>query len=205
MNKFLIALLFSSFTVLAQQTDVVDFLNIEASIGANNIENKIEGRFLATFKVLKETDSIYMDAVNIQINDIQTKNFKISSDEKKLWFVGNFEKGKNYKADIYYEMFPKQTLYFFENQIWTQGQGKYTSHWLPSIDDVNDKIEFDISLIAPENKTVIANGNLTDIEKDSNGHTWHFNMKNPMPSYLAAFAIGDFGKKELTSNSGIPI
>lgn len=205
MNKFLIAFLFSSFTVFAQQTDVVDFLNIEASIGANIIENKIEGRFLATFEVLKETDSIYMDAVNIQINDIQTKNFKISSDEKKLWFVGNFEKGKIYKADIYYEMFPKQTLYFFENQIWTQGQGKYTSHWLPSIDDVNDKIEFDISLIAPENKTVIANGNLTDIEKDSNGHTWHFNMKNPMSSYLAAFAIGDFGKKELTSNSGIPI
>jgi aminopeptidase N len=23
-------------------------------------------------------------------------------------------------------------------QIWTQGQGKYTSHWFPSFDDVNE-------------------------------------------------------------------
>jgi aminopeptidase N len=25
-------------------------------------------------------------------------------------------------------------------QIWTQGQGKYTSNWFPSFDDVNEKV-----------------------------------------------------------------
>ncbi|MDN3725039.1 M1 family metallopeptidase [Aequorivita sp. SDUM287046] len=205
MNKFLITFLFSSFTVFAQQTDVVDFLKIEALIKPDAAEKKIAGRFVATFKLLKETDSVFMDAVNIQINDVETKNFKISSDEKKVWFVGNFEKGKTYTADLWYSMNPKQTLYFFEDQIWTQGQGKYTSHWLPSIDDVNDKIEFDLKILAPVNKTVIANGKLTEIENDSLGQMYNFDMKEPMSSYLVAFAIGDFDKKELVSNSGIPI
>jgi aminopeptidase N len=41
---------------------------------------------------------------------------------------------------------PKQTMYFVGSesndnvQIWTQGQGKYTSHWFPSFDDVNEKV-----------------------------------------------------------------
>ncbi|MAB57355.1 MAG: aminopeptidase [Aequorivita sp.] len=189
----------------AQQTNVVDFLRIEASIGTKADEKKVEGKFLTAFKVLKETDSIFMDAVNIQINDIKTANFKITYDEKKVWFVGNFEVGTTYKADFYYEMKPKQTLYFFGDEIWTQGQGKYTSHWLPSIDDVNDKIEFDLQLLAPIDKVVIANGKLIDYGNLHEVNTWRFNMKNPMSSYLVAFAIGDFNKRELVSNSGIPI
>ena len=65
MKKFLIAFLFSSLTAFAQQTDAVDFLRIEASIGGDIVEKKIEGRLLVTFEVLKDTDSIYMDAVKI--------------------------------------------------------------------------------------------------------------------------------------------
>ena len=192
-----------SFQIFCQQTDVVDFLKIEASIDPDTSEKKIAGRFMATFKVLQETDSIFMNAVNIHIAEIHSKDFKITADEKKVWFLGSFEKGRTYVADFYYEMFPKQTLYFFEDQIWTQGQGKYTSHWLPSIDDVNDKIEFDLLLFASIDKAVIANGKLIDL--GSFHEAWHFDMENPMSSYLVAFAIGDFSKKELTSNSGIPI
>ncbi len=205
MNKFLIAFLFSGFSVFAQQTDVVDFLKIEASIGPDTVEKKIEGRFLATFEVLKETDSIFMDAIDIHINEIETKNFKITSDKKKIWFVGKFEKGNSYIADFYYEMKPKQTLYFFEDQIWTQGQGKYTSHWLPSIDDVNDKIEFDLMFLIPKNKSVVANGKLIDLQNVHEVNAWRFDMEKPMSSYLVAFAIGDFNKKDLISNSGIQL
>lgn len=189
----------------AQQTEIVDFLRIEASIGTDAADKKIEGRFTTTFKVLKKTDSIFMDAVNIEITESETKNFQIDSDEKKLWFVGDFEEGETYKADFGYIMKPKQTLYFFGDQIWTQGQGKYTSHWLPSIDDVNDKIEFDLSIRSPKNKTVIANGKLITIAKHSKEQIWQYDMTKPMSSYLVAFAIGDFDKKELVSNSGIPI
>ncbi len=205
MKKFLIAFLFSSFTVFAQQTDVVDFLKIEASIGPDTVEKKIEGRFSVTFEVLKDTDSVFMDALNITIEDLVAKDFKITSDEKKLWFTGDFEAEKTYKVDLWYSMKPKQTLYFFGNEIWTQGQGKYTSHWLPSIDDVNDKIEFDLQIIAPKDKYVVANGKLQEVNNVHEVNGWHFDMKKPMSSYLVAFAIGDFHKKELVSTSGIPI
>ncbi len=205
MNKFLIALFFSSFTAFAQQTDVVDFLKIEAGIVPNSTEKTIWGRFGTTFKVLVNTDSIFMDAVNIDITESEAKNFEISSDKSKVWFIGNFEKGKTYTAVFQYKMEPKQTLYFFDDQIWTQGQGKDTSHWLPSIDDVNEKIEFDLMYFAPSDKTIIGNGKLKAFNKLYGENTWFYDMEEPMSSYLVAFAIGDFAKKEIVSNSGIPL
>ena len=92
------------------------------------------------------------------------------------------------------------------SQVWTQGQGKYTSHWLPSIDDMNDKIEFDISIKAAPQFQVIANGQLQPHDSiDDFYKYWRFDMTQPMSSYLAAFVVGDFDKKVVHSNSGVPI
>lgn len=189
----------------AQQTDVVDFLRVKAEVAPSVASREIIGNVTVDFRILQPVDSVYMDARNAQLITAGDGGFEIKATESKVWFVGNFNRQSIYRAIFSYKMKPKQTLYFFGDQIWTQGQGKYTSHWLPSIDDVNDKIEFDISLSATENKTVISNGKLTDVETDSRGKIWGFDMNKPMSSYLVAFAIGDFNKKELTSNSGIPI
>ena len=92
------------------------------------------------------------------------------------------------------------------SQVWTQGQGKYTSHWLPSIDDMNDKIEFDISIKAAPQFQVIANGQLQPHDSIGDFYKyWRFDMTQPMSSYLAAFVVGDFDKKVIHSKSGIPI
>lgn len=204
MNKFLIALFFSSFAVFAQQTDVVDFLKAEVTVTPFPTEKKVRGTLKYSFKILKKTDSVYLDAKNMKVLNFALEGIIVKATKDKIWLVDNFEP-KNYTAFFTYEAEPKQTLYFFENQIWTQGQGKYTSNWLPSIDDVNDKIEFDLTVVSSEEKKAIANGKLENINERGNQKYWHFDMKEPMSSYLVAFAIGDFDKKELVSNSGIPI
>ncbi len=90
-------------------------------------------------------------------------------------------------------------------QIWTQGQGKYTSHWLPSLDDMTDKVEFDLSLVFRKDYMVISNGKLIGKEERSGETKWKFDMQKPMSSYLVGFAIGDFDKMVLKSSSGVPI
>lgn len=194
--------------VFAQQSDVVDFLKIEASLTLNPVEKKVNGGVVVHFKILKDTDSIYLDAKNMKVvEDLINYDFNITTTEDKIWFYRRGMKaGEIHSTRFIYEALPKQTLYFFGDQIWTQGQGKYTSHWLPSIDDINDKIEFDLQIVAPSNSVVIANGKVKEIDGGfENYHEWSFDMKNPMSSYLVAFAIGDFKKKELISDSDIPI
>ncbi|GAA4807681.1 M1 family metallopeptidase [Litoribaculum gwangyangense] len=90
-------------------------------------------------------------------------------------------------------------------QIWTQGQGKYTSNWLPSVDDMNEKIEFDLSITFDNEYEVIANGKLTNKQINDSTITWHYNMQQPMSSYLVALAIGKYDKKVEYSDNGIPL
>ena len=191
--------------IYAQQIDIVDFLKADATITPNANEKNVKGTLKYTFRILEKTDSIYLDAVNMKVVSYALEGVEVKAKSDKIWIISDFEKDKDYTVFFTYEAKPSQTLYFFGNEIWTQGQGKYTSHWLPSINDTNDKIEFDLTIVSAPEKQIIANGKLIKIEERGNENYWQFDMEQPMSSYLVAFAIGAFDKMELISNSGIPM
>lgn len=89
--------------------------------------------------------------------------------------------------------------------MWTQGQGKYGSHWLPSLDDINDKLIFNLTYLAPKNYEVIANGKLSKTRSKLNYTSWTYDMNKPMSSYLVAFAMGDFKGTTTNSENGTEI
>lgn len=215
--KYLLFVLISlmSFSAEAQQTDYVDFISVKADIGFDNNKKEVKGSSIYSFKVLKDIDSVYIDVRNnIHHYEIHDSNLHASNNyqDNKIVFKKhkyNFKKDSTYSFRMIYFAQPKKALYFVEkdgsNQIWTQGQGKYTSNWLPSIDDTNDKIEFDLSITYENGYEVIANGKLTDKQINESTTTWHYDMQKPMASYLVALAIGKYNKKEIVSKSGIPI
>ena len=194
-------------TSYSQQIEKVDFIDVNATVQPIFAEKKVKATASYTFKILKKCDSIYLDASNIYL--LNTKNFnsqiKIVSKNKKIWLFADFKVNKTYKICFSYEAIPKKALYFFKNQIWTQGQGKYTSNWLPSINDMNDKMEFNMSYIIPSEKKIVANGILKSVTKNEKFSTWEYKMTKPISSYLVAFAVGDFSKKIIKSKTNTPI
>jgi aminopeptidase N len=189
----------------AQQTPLVDFISINAEVYPNNLDKTVRGNVFVKFKTLQQTDSVFLDAKNMHISNASNSNITVSASDNKIWFTGDFKQNKVYELAFSYQVTPKKALYFTPTQIWTQGQGKYTSHWLPSLDDMNDKITFDLTILAPENKTVIANGKLKATSKTAGLKKWEFDMTHPMSSYLVAFAIGDYTKKTMYTSSQVPI
>lgn len=203
-------LIFLSSFAFAQQTTKVDFKNLNANLTLDANQKTISGHVSYEFEVLSKVDTVRVDAKNMDFSEVmingKSVSFEKSSTELKL-FQG-FKKGTN-KLIFNYKAKPKQTLYFFGEgdvlQIWTQGQGKYTSHWLPSFDDVNEKVIFSISLNYDKNFTAISNGELKKSEVSGDIKTWNYAMEKPMSSYLVMLAIGKFEKKTATSASGIPL
>ena len=205
----------------AQQLQQVDFKTISASIAINPVKRNVVGKGTYTFEVKdKKIDTIRIDAqkmvfTNVKINNSSVK-FKTSN--KQLLLFAGFKKGDN-TLTFEYEAFPTQTMYFvnwdftaannkpenINGQIWTQGQGKNTSHWLPSFDDVNEKTIFNLDITFEKSFEVISNGTL--LKKIPNGDeiTWQYRMQKPMSSYLAMVAIGHFEKRTEKSLSGIPL
>jgi len=198
--------IFIPFFSFAQQVDVVDFKQITATVTPNVAEESIQGTVRVQFQIKKNTETVYLDAKSMTITKSALEGVPVEATTEKFIFKGPFEAGKEYTAFFDYQATPKQTLYFTGDQVWTQGQGKYTSHWLPSLDDMNDKIEFDITYSAPKEFVVIANGAVSSHDDTPSGlEIWNYDMKKPMSSYLVAFAMGDFQKKTITSNNGVPI
>ncbi|MBU3822812.1 M1 family metallopeptidase [Flavobacteriaceae bacterium XHP0103] len=209
----------------AQQTGYVDFKTAKANINFDTDQKKVFGTVIYDFKITKSVDSIFIDAKSMRIRDVRLYYDGMvpdshymgkvvhNYDNNRIWVIYNFEKKKDYKLTISYFSNPAKALYFVgwdnpsasSGQVWTQGQGKYTSNWLPSIDDMNDKIEFDLSITFDKDYEVIANGKLVSKEDYFGKNKWHYDMQNPMSSYLVALAIGKYNKKIETSKSGIPL
>ena len=203
----------------AQQADNVDFLS--ASVNIQSIvphRKQLAGSVAYKLKVLKDVDSIFVDAKDfttisgfVNVNGRVFKTYK----NGRYIFKYPFKKGQELDMMLLWTAKPKQAMYFIdwdkkENpmaqpQVWTQGQGKYTSHWLPSIDDMNEKIVFDISVTFNSDYQVISNGQLQDTLTKNGLTQWHYKMKNPMSSYLVALAIGKYDAFTETSKTGVPL
>lgn len=217
----IIQLLFFLFFVnysIAQQTQYVDFLTCKAEVNPLSIKKEVRGVVRYTFKVKEIVDSIYIDAKNMTFDNVFIKNrkaqYKVTSN--KLWLFKKFKKGKEYSVSFNYKTNPKKAMYFIDwdnqkhpeanPQIWTQGQGKDNSNWIPSFDDMNEKVAFDLSISFDKNYEVVTNGKLiSKKQKTDYINTWQYDMLQPMSSYLLAIAIGKYAKKEAISKSGIPL
>ncbi|OAB27805.1 aminopeptidase N [Flavobacterium fryxellicola] len=203
---------FISTLTFAQQNQSVDFKTVLGKITINPREKIVSGDVNYNFEVLKSIDTIKIDAQNMEISNLRLngKPIDYKNTQKQLQLIFPFKKGKN-NLTFQYLAKPKQTIYFvgteeMENlQIWTQGQGKYTSHWFPSFDDVNEKVVFNMNIVFDKDYQVISNGTL-QFNSELNGlSVWNYRMQKPMSSYLLMLAIGKFEKQTQVSNSGIPL
>lgn len=205
-------LFFISTFTFAQQTQFVDFKSVLGKIAINPIERTISGNIDYDFDVLKSIDTIKIDAQNMEFSDLKLNGKPINyrNTQKQLQIIFPFKKGKN-NLTFQYSAKPKQTMYFIgleanDNvQIWTQGQGKYTSHWFPSFDDVNEKVVFNLNIVCNKEYQVISNGTLKFKSGLDGLSVWQYQMQKPMSSYLLMLAIGKFEKNIQKSNSGIPL
>lgn len=220
MQKILAFLfILSSVTLMAQenkipQTDKFDFKNLDAYIQILPSIQRVEGKVDYTFDVLAQEDTLRIDGRNMEFIDVflDEQPVEFYSDEHKIYILFDFLPAKNKKLTFNYEVKPTSGMYFInwdlsqneeaKKQVWTQGQGKYTSTWLPSFDDMTEKVEFDLSFEFPRDYQLIANGALKTVKETDSTRIWKFDMTVPMSSYLVGMAAGNYKSKRLTSSSG---
>lgn len=212
--RLLFLLLFTSLT-FAQQTQKADFKTVQGNITISPTEKKVFGTVKYTLEVKKDIDSIKIDGQNMTFSAVEMngKEAMFVNSKTQLIILGNYKKGK-YNLTFAYEAYPKQTLYFngdfsdkvvSNQQVWSQGQGKNTSHWFPSFDDENEKVIFNMNISFDSRYQVLANGVLMHEYPDKDKMIWQYKMQKPMSSYLLAVAIGDFRHRVLASKTHIPI
>jgi aminopeptidase N len=200
-------ILFISLFSFGQQTKSVDFTSVLAKIEINALNKSVSGEVTYNFEVNNTIDTIKIDAQNIDFFNLKINNIEVKygNNKKQILLFEGYKSGKNILTFNYLAQ-PKQAIYFIGKgeklQIWTQGQGKYTSNWFPSFDDPNEKLFFNLDIKFNNQFEVISNGKLENKIAIQDDIIWQYRMKKPMSSYLLMLTLGKFEIKQEKSQSG---
>jgi len=200
-------ILFISVFSFAQQSKSVDFTSVLGKIEINALDKSVSGEVTYYFDLNHLIDTIKIDAQNIDFSNLKINNteVKFSNNRKQILLFEGFKSGRN-QLTFNYWVQPKQAMYFVgkgeQLQIWTQGQGKYTSNWFPSFDDPNEKLIFNLDIKFNNEFQVVSNGKLENKIASQDDFIWNYRMKKPMSSYLLMLAIGKFEINKEKSQSG---
>jgi aminopeptidase N len=214
MHKYFYAFLLITTGLFAQIHKNYDLLDLDARIHIFPYKKMLNGNLTYKLKIIRNTDSIIFDAPDIHSLKVLIKKRKLKfiQTDKYLIIKSKFKKDKIYNIKISYTAQPKKAMYFTgwqsggEQQVWTQGQGKNNSHWLPVNDDMNDKFTWTFHIEFPEGYRVVSNGNFIEkkyTEKQTQIFTYKQNQ--PAPAYLIFIGAGKYDETKTLSESGIPI
>jgi hypothetical protein len=65
--------------------------------------------------------------------------------------------------------------------------------WFPCVDNFTDRSTYDVFCTLPEGKMAVGGGLLAEVIDNGNGTTtWHWNLAQAVPTYLASLAAGNY-------------
>ncbi|MDN7121025.1 M1 family metallopeptidase [Nocardioides sp. ChNu-153] len=92
-----------------------------------------------------------------------------------------------------------------EDWLWTMQEPYGAFTWYPVNDQPADKALYDVTVRTQPGWTGVANGELVEQAEDDEQSVARFHAPEPMSSYLATVAVGDYELTEDVSDSGVPL
>lgn len=197
-----------------------DMLHLRLDATFDPFSGLVQGRVTHTFKVLRQTvDSIEFDAIGITFSQVMMGNkparFRRTDSTIVVYCEPVLQWDRIDSVSFTYSARPKRGLYFIgwqdstntmRRQIWSQGQGIDTRHWIPLYDEMNDKLITEIVVSFDTAYAVVSNGDLIRHSINSNGtKTWHYSMTKPHAPYLIMLAIGKYAIKDTAASNRVPM
>ena len=85
--------------------------------------------------------------------------------------------------------------------LFTQSQAILARSWVPCQDSPGVRFSYEADVTVP--KDLLALMSASNPQEKNDSGTYHFEMKQPIPSYLLALSVGDIAFKSISERSGI--
>ncbi len=203
-----------------------DILHTRVALSFNLPERTANGRaWLRLHPYFYPSDTLVLDAKTMRIDSIVLTQsntplrFQQQEESVKIFLNKTYQRWDTIEIYIRYLSHPytatsggsaairdDRGLYFINTnnevpgkpvQIWTQGETEANSHWLPTLDQPNERMTVELALTVPDSFTTLSNGAKVDSRLEGNGlRTDIWRMDKPIQPYAIMMAIGKFAVVE---------
>lgn len=196
---------------------VVTHLNLDLKTDFN--KKILSGVACWTINNISKGDKIIFDTRDLNIEKVTT-----GADERETTFsigdsVQYLGKSLTVKIDasttqvnIYYStnadasalqwLNPQQTSGKKFPFLFTQSEAILARTWIPCQDGPGVRFSYNAKIEVPKNLLATMSASNNPEQKNDSG-IYHFEQKNPIPSYLMALAVGDYGYKSISNRCGV--
>lgn len=191
----------------------VEHLDLDITV---DFENEIiSGK--ATYDIVNNNstqivlDSKYLDIESVQADGKETEfslgakdkilgqplTIAITKDTKKIEITYATTK----KSEALQWLKPEQTADKTKPFLFTQGQAILTRTWIPIQDSPQIRLTYEAKVQVPKDLLAVMSAE-NPKEKNETG-LYHFQMKQSIPSYLIALAVGDLSYRAISERTGV--
>ena len=153
-----------------------------------------------------------LEIEKVVLDDMEETTFEIGEHDELLGAPLTVDiAAETKKVSIFYKTSPEaNALQWLNSQqtagkklpyLFTQGQAILTRTWIPCQDTPGNRITYSADVQVPSDLMAVMSAD-NPTEKSADGK-YHFEMKNPIPSYLIALAIGDLEFASLGDRTGV--
>lgn len=157
-------------------------------------------------------DSKYLNIEKVVLNDADETTFTLGQFDELLGTPLEVAIKEDTKTvSIYYSttdktealdwLIAEQTANKTSPFMYTQGQSIFTRSWIPLQDSPELRITYSATVKVPEGMLAVMSAN-NPVEKNAE-NTYHFEMKQSIPCYLLALAVGELEFKALDNRTGV--
>ncbi|MDN5745018.1 MAG: M1 family metallopeptidase [Nocardioidaceae bacterium] len=165
----------------------------------------------ATARLKRFSLDLLVPVTRVRVDDEPATSTKPDDHELLITPASAIAKGQRFDVEVRYAGRPGELAYDGESnwladrsEVVTMNEPHMSPWWFPANDHPGDKATFDIAVSVPKSNVVISNGDqVADKVRGGWRHT-RWQMSDPMATYLAFFAAGDFIIEKGTSAGGIP-
>lgn len=183
-----------------------DLLHLTLDVTVDFEGRRVYGTATSWVRALRqETAAVRLHGVGLEVRAVEdSRGRELAFEVAEPWITVTLQeplaRGEEEKLRVAYAARPQAGMHFrettkyadgFEPQVWTRGQPEENRHWFPAWDYPNDRATFEARIRVGHDMAAVSNGELLDVQVHGGGErTFHWRMKDDLPTYLFGFAAG---------------
>ncbi|MDR2408766.1 MAG: T9SS type A sorting domain-containing protein [Bacteroidales bacterium] len=209
---FILLLLFGGYIHAQTRTDSIHVVNYDIHLSVVDFESETIDGYVDMHVLIKMNNLPYIDldlasllsVDSVLLDGVFVDSFTHQGNLLRIMLTNTYSKQDTIALRVYYGGIPENDGqwggFFFKGEYaytincsFEKIPHNYGRAWYPCMDIFTDKSIYSFNIRTRNNKKAICNGLLVDsLLLSDNTIIWKWELKDPIPTYLAAFAVGDY-------------